>query len=48
MAEKTTVPALEARDLTLAWDEDSDVVRHVSLRVDPGETVCIVGKSGCG
>lgn len=42
------VPALEARDLTLAWDEDSDVVRHVSLRVDPGETVCIVGKSGCG
>lgn len=52
--EKTSVapaggePALEARDLTLAWDEDSDVVRHVSLRVDPGETVCIVGKSGCG
>ena len=42
------MPALEARDLTLAWDEDSDVVRHVSLRVDPGETVCIVGKSGCG
>lgn len=42
------VPALEARDLTLAWDEDSDVVRHVSLCVDPGETVCIVGKSGCG
>ena len=26
------MPALEARDLTLAWDEDSDVVRHVSLR----------------
>ena len=48
MAEKTVMPALEARDLTLAWDEDSDVVRHVSLRVDPGETVCIVGKSGCG
>ena len=48
MAEKTIMPALEARDLTLAWDEDSDVVRHVSLRVDPGETVCIVGKSGCG
>lgn len=48
MAEKTVMPALEARDLTLAWDEDSDVVRHVSLRVDPGETICIVGKSGCG
>lgn len=30
MAEKTTMPALEARNLTLAWDEDSDVVRHVS------------------
>lgn len=53
MAEKNVeqqnaVPALEARDLTLAWDEGPDVVRNVSLSVMCGETVCIVGKSGCG
>ncbi len=43
-----TVPALEARGLTCAWEDGADVVRDFSLRVMPGEVVCIVGKSGCG
>ena len=42
------VPALEARGLTCAWDGGADVVRGIDLHVMPGETVCIVGKSGCG
>lgn len=42
-------PALEARDLTLSWDEGEHlVVQGVNLHVGPGETVCLVGKSGCG
>ncbi len=42
------VPALEARGLTCGWDEEVDVVRGIDLRVGCGETVCVVGKSGCG
>lgn len=42
------VAALEARHLTLSWDGERVVVSDVSLRLDPGEVVCMVGKSGCG
>ena len=42
-----TAAALEARGLTLMW-EDLVVARDVSLRVMPGEIVCLVGRSGCG
>ncbi len=41
-------PALEARGLICGWESGPDIVRDFSLRVMPGEIVCIVGKSGCG
>lgn len=41
-------PVLVAQDLTLGWDESEDVVRGFNLEVEPGQLVCIVGKSGCG
>ncbi|WP_321972310.1 ABC transporter ATP-binding protein [Paratractidigestivibacter sp.] len=41
-------PALEARDLACGWDAGPDVVCGINLRVECGQTVCIVGKSGCG
>lgn len=40
--------ALEAEHLTLSWDGEHIVVRDISLHVDPGEVVCMVGRSGCG
>ncbi|WP_245579120.1 ABC transporter ATP-binding protein [Atopobium fossor] len=40
-------PALEADALTLYW-EHMEVVRNASLKVLPGELVCIIGRSGCG
>lgn len=46
--EPEAAPALEARGLTLGWEDGPDVVRGVSLTVAAGECVCIVGKSGCG
>lgn len=42
------LPALEARGLTCSWDGEHDVVRGIDLHVNCGETVCIVGTSGCG
>lgn len=42
-------PALQAEGLTLSWDGGRNlVVQNVSLHVDMGETVCLVGRSGCG
>ncbi len=41
-------PALEARDLVLSWDGCAVIAQGISLRVMPGEVVCLVGRSGCG
>ena len=49
MSERSDIPALEARELTLSWDGgQSIVVEDVDLYVNAGEIVCLVGKSGCG
>ena len=40
--------ALEARHLSLSWDGTHKIVQDVNLRVEVGETVCMVGRSGCG
>ncbi len=42
------LPALQARDLTLSWDGELVVAEHITLAVHAGETVCLVGRSGCG
>ncbi len=41
-------PVLEARGLTCGWEDGRTVVKGIDLRVLRGQTVCIVGKSGCG
>ena len=40
--------AIEVTDVSFAYDGDLDVLRHVSLAVEPGETIAIVGPSGGG
>ncbi|MCW4115477.1 ABC transporter ATP-binding protein [Aurantimonas sp. MSK8Z-1] len=40
-------PVLEIEGLTVGTDR-VDLVLDVSLRVAPGETLCLVGESGCG
>lgn len=42
-----TVPALKACHLKLVW-EDLAVAEDISLHMDEGEIVCLVGRSGCG
>jgi peptide/nickel transport system ATP-binding protein/oligopeptide transport system ATP-binding protein len=47
----TAEPLLEVRDLRVYFDTDQGVAKAVdgaSYRVGQGETVCLVGESGCG
>ena len=40
--------AITVQDVSFAYDGDLEVLRNVSLEVEPGETVAIVGPSGGG
>ena len=40
--------AIKVDDVSFAYDNDLDVLREVSLDVQPGETIAIVGPSGGG
>ena len=40
--------AIKVEDVSYAYEGDLDVLRHVSLDVQPGETIAIVGPSGGG
>ena len=45
------MPLLEIRNLKLDFISGGAALRavdDVSLSIDPGETVCLVGESGCG
>ncbi len=39
---------IQVDNVSFAYDGDLDVLRNVSLRVEPGETIAIVGPSGGG
>jgi ATP-binding cassette, subfamily B, bacterial CvaB/MchF/RaxB len=42
-------PCIELRDVGFRWgDGEPWVLRHVSMRIEAGESVVIVGPSGCG
>ncbi|MDD9858461.1 MAG: ABC transporter ATP-binding protein [Gammaproteobacteria bacterium] len=43
-----TAAALKIRGLCVQIDGRFDVVKNLSFSVCPGETVCLVGESGCG
>ncbi len=40
--------SVEVDDVTFGYDDDRPVLRKVSLRVDPGETLALVGGTGSG
>jgi len=48
MSDANNVPAVELRDVSLAYEASIPVLRDIDLKVNEGEFVSIVGPSGCG
>lgn len=40
--------SVELRNVCFSYDGENDVIKNVSLRVEPGETIALVGPSGGG
>jgi ATP-binding cassette subfamily B protein len=40
--------AVEVRKLTFAYTGQAPILRELSLRLEPGETLAVVGRTGCG
>jgi len=41
-------PLLEVQDIYAGYHADLDILKGVSLHVDPGEIVCVIGPNGAG
>ncbi|HID51723.1 MAG TPA: ABC transporter ATP-binding protein [Anaerolineae bacterium] len=41
-------PLLEVQDIYSGYQADFDIIKGVSLHVEPGEVVCVVGPNGAG
>jgi NitT/TauT family transport system ATP-binding protein len=39
---------IAVKDLSFAYDEDKLILKDISMTVDGGEFVCLLGQSGCG
>ena len=40
--------AIELKDVSFSYDHENNVLDHVSLRLDPGESLTITGRTGAG
>lgn len=46
--ENAQAVGLEVRDLSFSYDNNKEIVKNISFKVEPGEKVCINGPDGAG